>query len=227
MNRWWPSTVHQMGEGWNSSVGASCDDDVVDSSAEASLRIRVQGQDVFACVSLQLPPWFYVSAQSSPVLEKCPPPVQANPHPGPLDSGSDISYREVMKTWSWEQKMKDNGGEKPTRNAYYYWTKGTCQLFYTTGPVNYSSSQVKKAFKHFISLALLDRLRLTRLTWKMFIFTKHNLYNWVKMHNPVCLNLNYFEYQTWLCTPSYGDRNLQPAMYQPACLLYHLFFPLL
>lgn len=70
---------------------ASGDGDVVDSAPEANLCIRVQGLVGFACVSLLLPPWFDVSAQSSSTLEQCRPPVQANPHPGPLDYCSDIS----------------------------------------------------------------------------------------------------------------------------------------
>lgn len=84
--------------GFEIAVSASWDDNVVDSFAETNLCIRVPGPVDFACVSLQLPPWFYVSAPSSSILEECPPPVQANPHPGPLDSCLDISYREVRNS---------------------------------------------------------------------------------------------------------------------------------
>lgn len=91
-NRWWPLTVQQMGDGWNSSVGTPCDDDVIDSSDEADLCIRVKGLAGVACVSLQLLPRFYASAQLSPTLGQCPLPIQANPHPGPPDFCSGISY---------------------------------------------------------------------------------------------------------------------------------------
>lgn len=108
---------------------------MVDSSAEANLCIKVLGLDDFGGVSLQRPPWLYVSAQSSPILEQCPPPVQANPHPGPLDSCSDISYREVMNnTCSWEQKMKEREKNRrqpgmPTISEQMFFLKNMLVLY--------------------------------------------------------------------------------------------------
>lgn len=58
---------------------------------------KVPGLVEFVCVSLPLPPWFYAAAQSRSILEQCPPLVQANPHPGPLDYGSEISYSDKIK----------------------------------------------------------------------------------------------------------------------------------
>lgn len=62
----------------------------------ATADLRVLGLAGFACVSPQLPPWFYVSAHSSPTLGQHPPPVQANPHSGPPDSCSGISCTQRM-----------------------------------------------------------------------------------------------------------------------------------
>jgi len=83
------------------------------SPAKANQQIRAQDLVGFACVFLQLLPWFYVSAQSSPIQGQSPPPVWANPPPGPLDSWSEISCRQAES----RKRIIITGTEKSRRRG--------------------------------------------------------------------------------------------------------------